>query len=70
MSFIVQNAYMLTEIPTQGDIIDFCGSGLNITGDGISVDYTQPGDGSVVTVSANYVVNDTCAAGGSTQWDP
>jgi len=49
--------------------MDFCGDGINITGDGISTNYTQANDGSIVTIEAKYAVNDTCPAGGTTQWD-
>lgn len=66
---LVPHITSLTQRYLKGNIIDFCGNGLKITGDGISKNYTQPNDGSVLEITAKYAVNDTCPAGGTTQWD-
>ena len=49
--------------------MDFCGSGIKITGDGISTNYTSPDGGTIVSIAAKYAVNATCPAGGTTSWD-
>ena len=49
--------------------MDFCGHGIDITGDGISKNYTST-DGTLgVSITSTYAVNESCPAGGKTSWD-
>ena len=49
--------------------MNFCGSGIDITGDGISQNYTST-DGTLgVSIISTYAVNESCPAGGKTTWD-
>lgn len=49
--------------------MDFCGHGIDITGDGISKNYTSA-DGTLgVSITSTYAVNESCPAGGRTSWD-
>lgn len=49
--------------------MDFCGHGIDITGDGISKNYTSPDGTFGVSITSTYAVNESCPAGGKTSWD-
>jgi len=49
--------------------MDFCGHGIDITGDGISKNYTSTDGILGVSITSTYAVNESCPAGGKTSWD-
>ncbi|KAG7004484.1 hypothetical protein G7Y79_00025g057700 [Physcia stellaris] len=52
-----------------GNVMNFCGHGIDITDDGISRNYTSPDGVFGVTITSTYAVNESCPAGGKTTWD-